>query len=88
MILKKKYLLCKQIVQIFKKERVMKQKLNIRKGRIAIMTVLLLLVALVFTNVNVYSKNAEALDSGTVACLGGGKLDCLGFAAQVIIWIY
>jgi len=66
----------------------MNQKLNIRKKRVAIMTVLLLFVSLLFTNVKVFSKNADALDSGTVACLGGGTLDCRGFAAQVIVWIY
>ena len=65
----------------------MNQKLNIRKKRIAIMTVLLLFISLLFVNVKVFSTNAEALDSGTVACLGGGKLDCRGFAAVVIVWV-
>ena len=73
----------------------MKQKLNIRKKRIAVITGLLLFIAVFFVNMNVFSeekkeelKNVGTFDSGTVACLGGGKLDCLGFPAQVIIWIH
>ena len=72
-----------------KNKKVMNQKLNIRKKRVAILTVLLLFVSLFFVNVNVFSalKNVGALDTGTVVCMGGGNLDCNGFAAQVIVWI-
>jgi len=66
----------------------MDQKLNTRKKKIAMLTALLLFVSLFFVNVNVFSalKNVGALDTGTVACMGGGNLDCRGFAAQVIVW--
>jgi hypothetical protein len=66
----------------------MKQNLINRKKKFAIMTVLLLFVSLLFVNVKLYSKNAAALDSGVVLCAGGGSLDCNGFPAKVIIWLY
>jgi len=74
----------------------MNQKLNVRKKKgVAIMTALLLVVSLLFVNMSVFSKeelkeeliNVGALDTGTVACAGGGRLDCRGFAASVIVWI-
>jgi hypothetical protein len=66
----------------------MNQKLNVTRKKVAIMTILLFFASMLFVNVNVFSKNAEALDSGTILCVGGGSLDCRGFAAKLIIWIY
>jgi len=69
----------------------MNQKLITPKKRIAIMTILLLFISLSFVNIKAFSdtlKNVGALDSGTVVCAGGGTLNCNGFAAKVIVWVY